>query len=104
MDLEHSAKHIRDRTFRELRGRLAGERRIVYQGFISHGPCTTRFLANAIALGILTVRPRATELLQAGLIELVGRTNREGVYRALSVREAADRVENARRPQQMQML
>lgn len=49
------------------------------------GPCTTRQLAESSGMSLLTVRPRVTELLELGLVELSGRLGREGVYRQVAI-------------------
>jgi predicted ArsR family transcriptional regulator len=74
---------IRNATFDELRGALGELREAVLRALEAHGPCTTRRLAEASGIDLLTVRPRVTELVQMGAAELAGaERRREGVYRA----------------------
>jgi len=99
-----SAVEIRDELWETLESRLEGDRRRVYDAIQMWGPCTTRQAAEHCALDLLTVRPRATELLQVGLIELCGKDGHEGQYRAVRIEDAIRRAKEAARPQQMQLL
>ncbi len=84
---------FRNETFEQVRKRgLEGLRGQVFRAFEKFGPCTTAALAQHLEspndLGpkaILTVRPRATELYQLGMLELVNPESRggEGIYRAV---------------------
>lgn len=104
----------RTATFDLIKDNLAGKRRMVYDALRTLGPQTTRDLAALARLDILTVRPRVTELIDLGLVELVPggsgleagglgmepqasslkpeasplRRAKEGTYRALSMEEA----------------
>lgn len=77
----------RNTTFNELKGHLHGMRIAAYEAYLDHGPGTTRQVAEASGMDILTLRPRTTELLQLGFLELVpdpdGHRSKEGTYRAL---------------------
>lgn len=68
----------------ELRsGPLLGETRAaVYRALLEGGAATTEELAARTRLPLLTVRPRVTELVQAGLAAAAGRRGRCGVYAA----------------------
>jgi len=79
---------LRNATFRDLRGRLVSLRASIYDALLEHGPCTTRQLAHAAGIDILTVRPRITELVQLGFAEMTGHEGHEGQYRALTIAEA----------------
>lgn len=83
-------------TFQEIQGRLVSLRASVYDALLEHGPCTTRELARAGDIDLLTVRPRVTELVQLGFAECLGEDAREGRYRALTLAEA-EALYNARR-------
>lgn len=82
----------RNTTFAEIKGRLHGDRLTVLEALQLHGPTTTRNLAHTMEWDILSVRPRVSELVKLGLVEIVpdaeGHIAREGVYRALSTPEA----------------
>ena len=104
MTTAQSATDIRNELWRHLRGRLAGERKKIYEGYRLWGACTARQLAARMKRETETVRPRVTELLQVGLLELVGKDGREGVYRAVSVDEAMRRSDEIARPQQMALI
>ena len=81
----------RNATFADIQQRLEGTRRIVYDALRTLGPQTTRNLARLAQIDILTVRPRVTELIELGLVELAptdGARTKEGIYRALSAAEA----------------
>lgn len=108
-------------TFANIKERLQGVRADVMSALIAHGPCTTRQLAQRAGMDILTVRPRITELIELGLVDLVQpeasdeadhtsdepshRGGREGIYRALEEVEAIQlfnaRWEAARRDEQI---
>jgi hypothetical protein len=75
-------QQIRDSSFESLRSGLEPKRRAVYAAWARHGPGTTRQVAAAAGINLLTFRPRTTELLEVGLVELVGRAVHEGIYRA----------------------
>lgn len=77
----------RNATFADLQARLQGLRMQVYQAFHDYGPGTTRQIADRSGMDILTLRPRATELLGLGFIELIGGERHEGIYRARSMAE-----------------
>jgi len=102
------ATDIRDMQFEQIRDRLTGMRQLVWHTFKVHGPCTT---AAASALGkidLLTLRPRAAELLAMGLIELVeiapSRGNgHEGVYQAVELKALEQQMSRMREPEQLQM-
>lgn len=99
-----STTDIRDELFRDLTAKLEGDRWRVHESFRVFGPCTTRRAAEATGMDVLNVRPRATELLQAGLLELAGKDGHEGVYAAVSAHDAARRAAAAARPEQMFLL
>ena len=54
-----------------------------YRAWLAHGPGTTRGVAAAAGWDILTFRPRTTDCYQLGLVALVRKERRQGVYRAL---------------------
>ena len=92
MQTRMSGAWVRDMAFGALRDELCGLRKVVHESLLIHGPCTTRELAELTGLDLLVVRPRVTELGQAGLAEVVGRVGREGVWAAVSVKTALDRM------------
>jgi hypothetical protein len=55
----------------------------VLEAWRTHGPGTTAELAAKSGMSILSLRPRTTELLQAGLLVLAGFRKHEGIYRAV---------------------
>ena len=78
---------IRNANFAQLRDGLEEKLREVYEAFAVHGPCTTRQLADAARMDILSVRPRATDLLHLGLLAISGSVvgpsgRKEGIYEA----------------------
>ena len=77
-------------TWADLQTRVNGQRLRTLLALQKHGPCTTRALAAACGADVLAIRPRVTELIQLGLVQLVpGETHdHQGVYRALSQPEA----------------
>lgn len=84
---------IRNENWEGLRERVAGLRLIVWQALRQHGPCTTRALAAAAGIDILTVRPRVTELVQLGFADLLEERGGEGVYAAVREETARQRFE-----------
>ena len=85
----------RNATWNELRDHLHGHRASCYEAYLDHGPGTTRQIAEASGIDLLTLRPRTTELLQLGFLELVPEPDRpekhrskEGTYRALPMAAA----------------
>lgn len=84
-----TAASLRDAWWREIRGRLNPARIAVYRALLAaHEPMTTDAIAATTGINLLTVRPRVTELCQAGLAEFVDRIGHHGRYRAVSLREA----------------
>lgn len=63
-----TATELRQHNFNTLRDSLAERRRDVYRAFCDHGPATTAELAARTGIGLLSLRPRACELAQLGLI------------------------------------
>ena len=83
----------RNANFDSIKARLEGRRREVYDALRTLGPQTTRNLARLCQVDVLSVRPRITELIGLGLVELVQPEDgtqrvKEGIYRALSIAEA----------------
>ncbi|WP_043585343.1 hypothetical protein [Geminisphaera colitermitum] len=66
----------------------AANRAAVLAGLRAYGPCDTRALAESMQWDVLAVRPRVTELVQAGLAVLDGRNDNGGIYRAATPGEA----------------
>lgn len=104
-----TTEEIRNRTFNRLQAKLAGLRMRVHQALQMWGPCTTRVLAERMRADLLNVRPRVTELCEAGLATLEGdERGSEGVYRAVRLQEAleaaVEREIQAHRVEQMQLL
>jgi hypothetical protein len=93
----------RDMTWDELRDALDGLRARVWEWLRLHGPATTSGIAEGSGMGILTVRPRVSELAVLGFVELVGRDGREGVYRAVSLPARQARLEEEHREAQLDL-
>jgi hypothetical protein len=81
-------ENIRKLAFDEVLGWVNEERQAVYDALAQREPCTTRSLAEGMGHDLLTVRPRVSELLDLGLVELTGRIRHEGLYRAVPLQEA----------------
>jgi hypothetical protein len=83
---------FRDATWAHLQERVCGMRLRTLHALQQHGPCTTRALAAACEADVLAIRPRVTELIQLGLVQLVPGDKRghQGVYRALEAGEAQE--------------
>lgn len=81
---------FRNMTFDEIQHRITGMRRKVYEAWLQHGPGTTRRIALRSEMSLLTFRPRTTELVEAGLVELDKENQgdgHEGRYRAITIAE-----------------
>lgn len=83
----------RNENWLNIRNRMQGQRQRVYGELVKHSPCTTRRLAGASGIDLLTVRPRVTELVELGMAECIGGTKGEGVYRAVAELVAQERFE-----------
>jgi DNA-binding Lrp family transcriptional regulator len=85
----------RNATFASIQASLSGIREQVYHAFTKHGPGTTREISIKAGISILTLRPRTTELVQLGFIEVLGGSDdgREAVYIAVSVSLVQERFE-----------
>ena len=80
---------FRNATWEEMQGRLAGMRMTVLEAWRKHGPGTTREIAQRSGIDLLQLRPRTTELVELGFVELIGdERGTEGIYRARSYAEA----------------
>jgi predicted transcriptional regulator len=73
---------IRNENFASIYHRLEGDRLDCYLDLKRQGEASTRALAERMHRDILTVRPRVCELCQMGAVELVGRDDDGGIYRA----------------------
>ena len=95
---------LRNENWASMMGRMEGLRKVVYGQLAKHGPCTTRRLAEVSGIDLLTVRPRVTELVSLGLVELIRAEGGQGVYMAnhLEIAEAKF-IEMQRAAQQGQM-
>jgi len=88
----------RDETWRDVNARVSGERLRVLNAWWQYGACTTAELAERSGMSVLSVRPRTTELLELGMVELAGDARgTEGRYRAVPDGVALDRFLNRQR-------
>lgn len=69
-----------------------------------YGPLTTRNTATAMGVSILTVRPRMTELLQAGLVRAIGRNHDGALYEAIPEEEVKAIWEQEQKSDQLELL
>ena len=93
----------RDLTWQEIRGHLAGTREVIHGWLLAHGPATTEGIALGTGIGLLTVRPRVSELCAWGFAEITGRIKREGTYRAISYSDAQRAHESSHREGQLNL-
>jgi hypothetical protein len=88
-------------TWHDIQSRLTGLRIAAYEGWLRHGPGTTREVAARCGMDLLTFRPRSTELYQMGLLEIAPESGApctgEGRYRALTLAQAEERHNLAQR-------
>jgi hypothetical protein len=99
---------FRNETFRDIQARVEGDRAEILNFLRAHGPLTTRALAEQMPRDILAVRPRVTELVQLGAVEICGAQGHEGIYRALLLGEWMEAVRSRKEREtcgeQMQLL
>ncbi|MDR2463577.1 MAG: hypothetical protein LBD30_07340 [Verrucomicrobiales bacterium] len=81
----------RNASWEQIRDLVDGQRHLVYEAWLRHGPGTTRAVAARAGIDLLSFRPRSTELYQLGLLELAGPEHQtasgkahEGVYFAVA--------------------
>lgn len=85
----HTAAEIRNETHAAKRSTHAENRALVLKALGEcGGSVSTRTLALAMGWDVLAVRPRVTELYQAGLVVLDGKGPDGGLYRVATVAEA----------------
>lgn len=98
---------LRNETFESLQRLIPADLRAVLDGYKKHGPCTTEELSTLTGIGLLTVRPRTTNLCDLGLVlldepETLRRKQEEhircGVYRAATDAEVRAALDAAKRP------
>lgn len=80
---------FRNATFEQVQLRIEGQRAAVMRAWHAHGPGTTKQLAEASGLSILTLRPRTTELVELGFVVLAEAqpVKGEGTYRVRTTAE-----------------
>ncbi len=72
---------LRDKQWHEVLTHVTDDMVKVHGAFLRHGgPGTTREVAQASGISLLTFRPRTTDLYKLGLVELVGTRGNEGLY------------------------
>ncbi len=100
---------LRNETFESLQRLIPADLRAVLDGYKQHGSRTTGELSTLTGIGLLTVRPRTSDLVDLGLVlldepETLRRKNEEhircGVYRAATDAEVRDALDAAKRPAQ----
>lgn len=95
--MKTGSEEIRDEQWERIRRGLNDSMRQVHTAFLTHGPCTTMELSTLASLNPFVVRPRTSDLLDLGLVELTGRKGREGIYRGIPLEEARAKCEVAAR-------
>ena len=100
---------FRNATWETIQEQIEGQRHAVYAAWQQYGPGTTRAVAAAAQIDLLTFRPRSTELFQLGLLRLVETKHdghlHEGRYAAVPIEDARAAHESAlaRQPEQFLM-
>lgn len=91
------ASDFRNATWSHVRAHLPRRCTEVFEAWLLHGPGTTRQVAERSRIDLLSLRPRTTELLAVGLLEVVaGSAGREGTYMVVpSERWAQQRTDPA---------
>ena len=93
----------RDLTFEEIHDSLGETREAIWKWLRANGPATTSRIAEGSGIGLLTVRPRVSELAVLGFVECIGREHREGVYRSITYLAAQARHNASRAESQLQL-
>ena len=88
-----SPEQIRDMNWEQLQAHVQGLRQSALALCARFGPGTTREIAAAGGWDVLSLRPRVTELVQLGLLRLVGKRGGEGIYGAVPIGEVRARME-----------
>lgn len=71
---------LRNANWLEVQQHVTDDMRRVHRAWRDHGPGTTRAVADASGISLLTLRPRTTDLYQLGMVECTARDGSEGVY------------------------
>lgn len=87
---------LRNATWREVSQHVTEDMIRVHNAWLTHGPCTTRELAERAETSLLTIRPRTTDLCKLGLVRLSDHNGNEGIYSFVST-EAAEASQTWRR-------
>ena len=87
---------VRALGWERMQASLTALRQRCYRAWQTYGPGTTEEVALTAGISLLTFRPRATELVQLGLVELLKIDGGEGVYQAVA-RDTWERREADRR-------
>ena len=84
-------------NWESVKARLKEQREAAWHVWLAHGPGTTEEVAARAGWDWRSLRPRTTELLQAGFVVLQGRCKaaKAGIYRACSEAEALDNFRRA---------
>jgi hypothetical protein len=93
---------LRNECWADVLNRVDGDRCRVHRMLAVAGPCTVRELAAKNEVDVLSIAPRVTELYELGFVELVGRSGRRGIYKALSAADAEKTFETRRSSAQAQ--
>ena len=89
---------LRNATWDQIRATLRGRRVAAYEAWKLWGPGTTHDVAERSGMSILALRPRTTELMKLGFVDLIESAGgHEGIYAAVNEDIALERFEKARR-------
>jgi hypothetical protein len=93
----------RDMTWQEIRDGLTGVREAVWNWLLYKGPATTAAIADGTGIGLLTVRPRVSELVAWGFVECIGRAKAGGLYQAVTIQVAHARHQERSQERQLDL-
>lgn len=85
--MDSLTEETRRRSYKEAMRDASRLQHAVYAALARRGPHTTIELADLMQMNLLTIRPRMTELLQAGLVKTIGRTRQGALFRACTAEE-----------------
>ena len=87
----------RNETWKDVMLRLNSTRNSAYVTVRMFGPGTTEKIATSAGISLLSLRPRICELVQMGLVEMVGHVRgREGVYQVVPYEVAEKRFQESK--------
>jgi predicted ArsR family transcriptional regulator len=84
---------IKQLNWQQMQAQLTGNRKTIWEAMVRLKLATTRQIADATGISLLTVRPRVSELVELGFAECAGKETRkttgrtvtDGIYKARTI-------------------